>query len=80
LVYYEPQTSFDDGFRDSVLMTDGFLMPFKATLLPLQLDPEKMIPPLLRRVREICDLPKPPNGVDGCEDCEKIKELTGLAG
>jgi hypothetical protein len=66
------------GLVDSIVMPDGFMMPFKGKLLELELKPEAMIPPLLREVRRLCDCQKAPNRRDGCEDCERMDDLVGL--
>jgi hypothetical protein len=79
LVYYEPQTELSEESLDSVLTEDGFKLAFQGKLLPLELAPEKMIPPLLRKVREIYDRPRVPEGAIGCEDCERLDKLINLA-
>src|ERR1039457_2908599 len=68
LVYHEPQTDIQQDDIDSLCADDGFTMRFVAKLLRVELRPA-MIPPLLQRVREICDLATAPVGRDGCEDC-----------
>jgi hypothetical protein len=78
LIYHEPQTDIDGGDIDSVCADDGFTMRFTAKLLRIDLQPVT-IQPLLRRVREICDLPTAPAGRDGCEDCERLERLIELA-
>jgi hypothetical protein len=39
----------------------------------------RKIPALLRKVRKIYDMPRPPKGLDGCGDCEALAELVALA-
>jgi hypothetical protein len=78
LIYHEPQTDIDGEDIDSVCNPDGFTMRFVAKLLRVELHPE-MIPPLLARVREICDQPTVPVGRIGCEDCERFDRLIKLA-
>jgi hypothetical protein len=58
---------------------DGFAMGFAIRVVPVKLD-LNTIPPLLGRVREILDLPKPPYGRTGCKDCLKIDGLLNLLG
>ena len=79
LVYYEPQTDLVVKGLDSILLSDGFMLPFVGKLLPIELRPDITIPPLLKKVRQICDLPKAPEGTNGCEDCEKVIKLIELA-
>ena len=78
LIYHEPATDIDGGDIDLVCNADGFVMQFTAKLLRVELHPE-MIPPLLGRVREICDQPTAPVGRIGCEDCERLGRLIELA-
>ena len=79
LVYYEPQTDLEVDGLDSVLLSDGFMLPFVGKLLPIEVRPNATIPPLMKKVRQICDLPKAPEGTIGCEDCEKVNKLIELA-
>ena len=78
LVYYEPQTEVSVDNIDSALLDEGFSMPFKAHLLRLELDAEKVVLPLLRRVREFSDLGEAPRGRSGCGDCGKLGGVVGL--
>lgn len=78
LIYYEPATDIGVSDIDSVTDDDGFSMRFVAKLLPIKLQP-KSIPPLLRRVRNICDRPTAPAGREGCEDCERLEQLVEVA-
>jgi len=78
LVYFEPKTDLTVQTLDNVLMDDGFKLPFSAKLLPLKLQPDKIIPPLLKKVREIVDLNSPPDRTFGCDDCEKLDMLIRL--
>ena len=77
LVYFEPITDLDP--TEIVALTDpqGCLMRFQATPLPIDLDPN-MVPPLLRKAREIAELRYPPEGRDGCRDCELTAALSAL--
>ena len=79
LVYYEPQTDLGVDGLDSILLSDGFMLPFVGKLLPIEVRPDATIPPLMKKVRQICDLPMAPDGTIGCEDCEKVNKLIELA-
>jgi hypothetical protein len=46
--------------------------------MELELQPDKMIPPLLSEVRRICDLAAPPKSREGCVDCDRMGELVSL--
>lgn len=72
LVYYEPVTDIgDDG---SLIEAEGFLMRFRANVLPIGLD-AATIPPLIRRAREMFDAPEAPPGREGCGDCRLLDAL-----
>jgi hypothetical protein len=57
---------------------DGFLMGFSAYIVPVPLKTE-MIPSLLRRVREIYDLDRPPEPMATCKDCALLTNLLAVA-
>lgn len=78
LTYYEPQTELTEANIDIALLDDGFNMPFSAHLLPVELNPEGIILPLLKEVRKLADMKTPPNGVSGCEDCPKLNDILQL--
>ena len=79
LIYYEPQTGISAEEVDSFILDDGFSMNFSGKLLPIELKPDN-IPVLLKRVREIYELPETPNGVEGCKDCGLLDTLLSIAG
>jgi len=79
LAYYEPQTNVTSESLDLVLLEKGFHMPFRAHLLELELKPEETVMPLLKKVRELADMPTPPDGHDGCEDCRRLDDLVKLS-
>jgi hypothetical protein len=68
LLYYEPLTEINDADRDFLIRDDRFFLAFSPKLKAVKVEPE-LIPPLLRRVREICDLPESPTGRPDCRDC-----------
>ena len=75
LIYYEPQTDLSVDTVDDVVLSDGFLMGFKARLVKVRCDPEAVVAPLLKRVREISELETVPMGREGCRDCERVGEM-----
>lgn len=77
LIYTEPVTDEAAALHDENARQDGFAMGFSAHVLEVALDLSQ-IPPLLRRVREILDLPIAPDGADGCKDCAKLDGVLGL--
>ena len=54
-------------------------MPFKTTAEPIELD-RALIPPLLRRAKEILGLETAPHGREGCKDCRLVEEMAGISG
>lgn len=74
LVYTEPITEGDAEFLDGARTQEGFWMGFRAKIVPVELDPDK-IRPLLRRARKIYDEKDPPAGARGCEDCANFDTL-----
>ena len=61
------------------MLDDGFTMPFRSNLHKVKLNSD-MIPPLLKKVREIHDKKSPPEKLDGCEDCNKLEQIIKLLG
>jgi hypothetical protein len=78
LVYCEPMTKLTEEQVTAMVKSSGFLMPFNVKGVPLRREPEVIVPPLLRKVREIVDSPVPPAGRDGCKDCERVEALVAL--
>jgi len=74
LLYYEPVTDLQDADRDLLIQDHWFFLEFSPKLKPVRLEPD-IIPPLLRRVREICDLSASPPGLPGCRDCCILETL-----
>jgi len=75
LVYYEPPLGSTVDDLEQSLLDDGFRMPFRTHLLKLELRPKEMVSPLLKKVRAIADLTKPPTGNSSCTDCQKLEDL-----
>ena len=78
LIYYEPLTKISVADLDSFILDDGFSMHFSGKLVPIELNPSK-IPELLSKVREIYNMTKPPDGAEGCKDCQLLELLIGVA-
>ena len=78
LLYYEPSTHIPDNECDTLIRRDGFFLQFCPKLKPVKFEPD-IIPPLLRRVREICDCSdSPPPRLD-CDDCYRLEKLIRTA-
>lgn len=76
LVYGEPPANDDNTGLDALVSDMGFSMPFKATSLPIELD-RALIPPLLKKAKEILEMENPPEGREGCKECQLVEEMTG---
>ena len=80
LVYMEPLTD-EETTQDPRLVDDrGFSMGFEATIVDVDLSPERLIPPLLHRVRDVADMERAPLGLPGCKDCQAIDSLMDSLG
>lgn len=78
LVYTEPVADDEAAGDEHHVTGDGFLLGFRAHVLPVEIKPQ-LIPQLLKRARRILDLPSPPGGAPGCEDCRALERLLALA-
>ena len=80
LVFMEPiadeQTANDPRLVDDL----GFSMEFQSTIVDVALRSEKLIPPLLRRVRDVADMERSPGGSDSCKDCQAMDSLFDALG
>jgi hypothetical protein len=79
LVYMEPLTDLSEEELDSYLGREGFLMGFRGYVRRVELAAEDNIPPLLKEVRRIYDLPAPPLGQENCSDCRLLEGLISTA-
>lgn len=57
---------------------DRLFLEFSPKIKPVKLE-LSIIPPLLWRVREICDLADRPSGRPGCRDCSRLETLVKTA-
>lgn len=76
LVYCEPPTNDGDEGLEGCVGDHGFMMPFRATTVPVGLD-RTLIPPLLVKAKEILGLEEAPEGREGCGDCKLAEEMAG---
>ncbi|MBI4363138.1 MAG: PD-(D/E)XK nuclease family protein [Euryarchaeota archaeon] len=78
LIYFEPRGDLDpDGHL--ALSRDQMNLGFAPRLLPVEMKAERLLPPLLREVRRIHDMEKPPRGVAGCGECAAVEALARAA-
>ena len=75
LVYMEPATGEKTAQEPKWVHGQGFSMDFHARVVPVDPEPERLIPPLLRQAARIYDMPTPPPGRNNCRDCEAMGRL-----
>ena len=80
LVYMEPATDKDTAQEPGLVDDRGFVMGFHARVVGVELQPARLLPPLLRKARGIWDMAIPPKGAKGCKDCEAISGLFASLG
>jgi len=78
LIYMEPVTDTDAAASPEVVDSSGFNMALSATIVPVELVPEELIPGLLQKAKAIHELPTPPASKAGCKECAAITVLAGL--
>ena len=76
LVYGEPPANDDNTGLEALVDDRGFSMPFRTTAEPIELN-RALIPPLLRKAKEILGLETAPLGREGCKECRLVDELIG---
>ena len=81
LAYMEPVTDESTADHPKIIDEKGFTLGFQANLVPVEVKPDKLIPPLLDLAREIYEMDRRPPGVQGCKDCKAVQALlAGLGG
>lgn len=84
LVYFEPLTGQEDvlpgiySLNGQPFGLPGFLMGFKATVVPVENRRPDLIRELLDKAKAILDLVEPPAGADGCKDCQSLDGIMQL--
>ena len=81
LAYMEPATDPETVDLAGLINANGFTLGFRPRLVEVELNPQRLIPPLLRQAARIHALTEPPQGTDGCRDCAALEGLlAALAG
>ena len=75
LVYMEPATDKETALEASLVDSLGFAMGFRAKIVEVGLQKEKLLRPLLRKARSIWDMEVPPTGARDCKDCALLEGL-----
>ena len=76
LVYMEPVTQETTASNPDMVDEERFSMGFKATIVPVDRRPDRLIPRLLDHAKAMYELQVPPNGSRGCKDCRAVADLT----
>lgn len=69
LVYMEPITDETHAASPKLVNGQGFTMELAATVVPVDLDPDGVVPPLALMARKINELEVPPKARDNCRNC-----------
>ena len=80
LVYMEPATDDDTLNTPELVTASGFDLGFNPRVGGVDLDPELLIPPLLRQAARIHSLTASPDARDGCRDCAALEGLLSALG
>ena len=75
LVYMEPASDSERAEAPEVVDAAGFALSFHPRVVEVELNPQRLIPPLLRQATRIHALPAPPKARDGCRDCAALNGL-----
>ncbi|MEE9285819.1 MAG: PD-(D/E)XK nuclease family protein [Dehalococcoidia bacterium] len=80
LVYMEPVTDEKTASAPSVVDDQGFTMGLRATVVPVEVAPDSMIPGLLQKAKSVLSTPDPPKGRPRCKDCAAVARLLSVRG
>lgn len=72
LLYFHVAPVHEDDFLDCY-DDSGMYVTFTPTFIEVELDPDRIIVPILERIRELLDLPVAPAPRKGCCDCSLIQ-------
>ena len=75
LAYMEPATDDEATAAPGAIDTDGFALSFRPRLVEVDLDPERLIPPLLRKAAGIHASTEAPASRNNCRDCAALDGL-----
>lgn len=81
LLYFQvqPHQEYEDDELLDLMTEEGLIAHFKAVPLEIKLEPDKMVPELLKKARKLFDRRTPPKGREGCKDCELLARMARLA-
>ena len=79
LVYTEPIAGDEAVTDDRHVTEDGFILGFRAHILPVEIKPN-LVPALLRMARRILESSTAPAGASDCKECAALEQLLAIAG
>ena len=80
LVYMEPATDPEGAAAADSIGPHGFVLGFRPRIVEVELNPQRLIPPLLRHAASIHALTAPPQAREGCRDCAALDGLLAALG
>ncbi len=80
LVYMEPATDPETVDIPGSVDGEGFALGFRPRVVEVELDTDRLIPPLLRQAARIHTLSDVPEPRDGCRDCAALEGLLSKLG
>ena len=80
LAYMEPATDPAAMDTDGSVDGAGFVLGFRSRVVEVELNPQRLIPPLLRQAARIHALTEPPQPRQGCRDCAALNRLLAALG
>ena len=75
LIYMEPVTGAQTAQTRHLVNGVGFSIELKATVVPVEVKPDPLIPTLLKRAKQLNDMPSAPDLLLGCKDCRALDDL-----
>ena len=80
LAYMEPATDSENDDNAGAVDDSGFFLGFRPRLVEVDLEPDRLIPPLLRQASRIQALTAAPEPRNGCRDCAALEGLLAALG
>jgi hypothetical protein len=75
LAYMEPASDAETAEAPELVDDAGFVLGFRPRVVEVDLDPDRLIPPLLRQAARTHAMPHPPPSRKGCKDCAALEGL-----
>jgi hypothetical protein len=75
LIYMEPVTDQVTASLPQSVNGQGFILPLAAKVVPVPLDPDNTITPLLQQAAALHKTPSPPPSTKDCRDCQSLSDM-----